>query len=37
MKNKILYNDLFNKVYKKMYRQLKPSYESLRAITESRR
>jgi sugar (pentulose or hexulose) kinase len=34
VENKALYNDLFNNVYKKMYRQLKPSYATLRAITE---
>jgi len=31
--NKKIYNDLFTKVYKKMYGQLKPSYESIRSIT----
>ena len=31
--NKALYNDLYHKVYKKMYGQLKPSYEAIRTIT----
>jgi sugar (pentulose or hexulose) kinase len=31
--NKALYNDLYRKVYKKMYGQLKPSYEAIRTIT----
>ena len=31
--NKEIYNDLYHKVYKKMYGNLKPSYEAIRLIT----
>ena len=31
--NKDMYNNLYHKVYKKMYGQLKPSYEAIRTIT----
>jgi len=31
--NKALYNNLYHQVYKRMYGQLKPSYEAIRAIT----
>jgi len=31
--NQEIYNDLYHKVYKKMYGNLKPSYEAIRLIT----
>ena len=33
--NKDMYNNLYHKVYKKMYGQLKPSYEAIRTITNN--
>ncbi|MDA9131313.1 FGGY-family carbohydrate kinase [Gammaproteobacteria bacterium] len=32
--NKVIYSDLYYKVYKKMYGQLKPSYEAIHSITK---
>jgi hypothetical protein len=33
--NQEIYNDLYHKVYKKMYGNLKPSYEAIWSITNS--
>jgi len=33
-KNREVYDDLFNKVYKKMYRKLQPLYKQIREITD---
>jgi len=32
-KNKLIYNRLFNEVYLKMYKRLKPLYNSIKEIT----